>query len=427
MKTRTIRRLLPPLASVILFSACALAAWASMRAGAARLLAKYAVVAASAEPAQLAVELSPSDAETHTARGSVLFGMKETGGALAEFERAAALRPRDYFVWLQLGRARDEAGDADGAARALQEAIRLAPFYSEPRWQYGNFLYRRGRLDEGFDEMRRAAESNPSLYPAFADLAWGTNKGDARAVVAVVRPHTDAQRLALARLFARSGKTDDALALLRASVELDADERKSLLLEFLKAKQFRAAYEVWARGRGVAPGGVGVFDNPGFEGPVDLSERGFGWRQEHAVNGVTLSRDIKTANSGARSLLLEWAGEPNPGATVISQLVLVEPGARYRLSFAARTEGVKAGALPLVFVADESADDERVLAESRTLPPGASPWQLYEVEFTAGAKTEAVLVGIRRQNCESSPCPMFGRVWLDDFSLRKLDARPLHQ
>lgn len=427
MKTRALRRLLPPLASVILFSACALAAWASARAGAARLLARYAGVAARAEPAQLAVELSPSDAETHSARGSVLFGMKETGGALAEFERAAALRPRDYFVWLQLGRARDEAGDSDGAARALQEAIRLAPFYSEPRWQYGNVLYRRGRLDEGFDQMRRAAESNPSLYPAFADLAWGTYKGDALSVVAVVRPHTDEQRLALARLFARNGKTDDALALLRASGELDADERKAVLFEFLKARQFRAAYEVWARGHGVAPEGSGVFNDPGFEGPVNLSERGFGWRQEHAVSGVTLSLDDRAPNSGSRSLLLEWAGEPNPGPTIISQLMLVEPGARYRLSFAARTEGVKAGALPLVFVADESADDERVLAESRTLPQGTSPWQQYEVEFAAGAKTEAVLVGVRRQGCESSPCPMFGRVWLDDFSLRKLDARTLRR
>lgn len=433
MKTHALRRLLPPLASLILFSTCALAAWGALRAGAARLLAKYAGVSLLGGPAQRAVEMSPADPETHSARGVVLYSQKEMSGALEEFERAAALRPRDYFLWLQLGRARDEAGDAEGAISALQEAIRLAPFYSEPRWQYGNVLYRRGRLDDGFAEMRRAAESDPSLEPAFVDLAWGTYKGDALAVESVVRPRTDAQRLTLARFFAGKGKADEALTLFRAAGEIPKDDRKALLVELIKAKQFRAAYEVWARGRdadargatdgtGGAADGVGVVTDPGFEGHVNTSEVGFGWRQEHALEGVRLSLDAQEPKSGSRALLIEWGGHANPAATVISQLVLVEPGARYRLSFAARTEGVVTGGLPLLVVADASADDERVLAQSQTLPQGTSVWHEYEVTFNAAAKTQAVLISVRRQSCEASPCPMFGRVWLDDFSLRKLDS-----
>jgi len=61
-----------------------------------------------------------------------------------------------------------------------------------------------------------------------------------------------------------------------------------------------------------------------------------------------------------------------------------------------------------------------VLAESKTLPQGTAAWQGYEAEFATTPKTEAVLVSLRRQNCDANPCPMFGRVWLDDFSLRKL-------
>ena len=100
--------------------------------------------------------------------------------------------------------------------------------------------------------------------------------------------------------------------------------------------------------------------------------------------------------------------------------MLVEPGARYRLSFHARTESVKTGGPPVVVVSDASADDARVLAQSKPLPQGTTGWQEYEVELTAAPKTEAVLVGLRRENCDANPCPMFGRVWLDDFSLRKL-------
>lgn len=418
MKTNS-RRLLQTLISIALFASCALAASGAWRAGAARLLAKYAGGSLAPEPARRAVRMSPEDPETHSALGLVLYNTKEAG-ALAEFERAAALRPRDYVLWLQLGRAREDAGDAEGALQALGEALRLAPFYSAPRWQYGNVLYRRGRLDEAFAEMRRAAESNPTLYPALADLAWGTYRGDAREVERVANPRGGAERLALARLFARKGSPDLALSQFRAAGEVDADDRRSFLKELLRARQFAAAYEVWAGGRGDARGGAGVFTEPGFEGRVNISELGFGWRQEREFEGVTLSVDTQSPGSGARSLLVEWGGHSNPGVAVISQLVLVEPGARYRLVFHARTESVKTGGPPVVVVADASAEDARVLAESKPLPQGTNAWQEYGVEFATTPKTEAVLVSLRRQNCDANPCPMFGRVWLDDFSLRKL-------
>ena len=418
MNART-RRITRTLVSTALLLSCALAASGAWRAGAARLLAQYAGGSLAPETARRAVGMSPEDPETHSALGLVLYNTKEAG-ALAEFERAAALRPRDCVLWLQLGRAREEAGDVEGALAALQEALRLAPFYSAPRWQYGNALYRRGRLDEGFAEMRRAAESNPTLYPALADLAWGTYRGDAAAVERVVSPKSGAERLALARLFARKGRPELALEQFRAAGEIDADERRRFLKELLAARQFAAAYEVWAGVREGSRGGAGQFTEPGFEGRVNTSEPGFGWRQERALEGVTLSVDAQSPNSGSRSLLVEWGGHASPGVTVISQLVLVEPGARYRLSFHARTESVKTGGPPVIVVADAGAEDARSLAESKPLPQGTNAWQEYAVEFTTTQKTEAVLVSLRRQNCDANPCPMFGRVWLDDFSLRKL-------
>jgi tetratricopeptide (TPR) repeat protein len=415
MKTR---RVLSALASIALLSSCAFAALGVWRAGAARLLAKYAGESLSAGPARAAVRMSPEDPEAHSALGLVLYNTKEAG-SLAEFERATTLRPRDYFLWLQLGRARDEAGDAEGAGAALREAMRLAPFYSEPRWQYGNVLYRSGRLEEAFAEMRRAAESNPSLYPVFADLAWGTYGGDVGAVERVASPRIPAERLALARLFARKGRADAALASFRAAGEVDGDERRSFLKELLRMRQFAAAYEVWAGGREAGGEGAGRFTEPGFEGRVNTSELGFGWRQERTLEGVALSLDTQSPNSGARSLLVEWGGHASPGVDIVSQLVLVEPGARYRLGFYARTESVKTGGPPLLTVSDAGEPDARLLSESKTLPQGTSGWQEYEVEFTAAPKTEAVLVSLRRQDCESNPCPMFGRVWLDDFTLMK--------
>src|SRR5207253_8349631 len=112
------------------------------------------------------------------------------GEAINEYEQAARLRPRDYFLWLSLGTARDQAGDERGALAAFQESVRLAPYYAEPRWQFGNALLRAGRLDEAFAELRRAAVSDSSLLPGLVDLVWGVYGGDAFMVQQVIQPQT---------------------------------------------------------------------------------------------------------------------------------------------------------------------------------------------------------------------------------------------
>ncbi len=388
------------------------------RAGVGRLRAQDAARTLREERAEEAVGGSPADPETRSVLAALRYNAGDLGGTLGELERAASLRPRDYLLWLQLGRVRDEAGDHEGALLALQEAVRLAPFYSEPRWQYGNVLYRAGRFAEAFGELKRAARSDPALFPALMDLAWGTYKGDARAVEEIVNPQTDALRLSLARFFVKKGKITEALSLFRASAGVSREEQRNLLAELIKTKQFKAAYEVWDAGRGGHSGGATGIANPGFEEPITLSEVGYGWRQERSLEGVRLSLETKGPVSGSRCLLIEWSGNSQPEATVISQLVLVEPNTRYRLSFFARTEEVVTGGPPVLVVTDAGDNEARVLGQSKAFPRATNGWQEYETVFTTPGMTEAVLIGVRRQSCPANPCPIFGRVWLDDFTLQ---------
>ncbi|MDX6289252.1 MAG: hypothetical protein QOH42_1051, partial [Blastocatellia bacterium] len=37
-----------------------------------------------------------------------------------------------------------------------------------------------------------------------------------------------------------------------------------------------------------------------------------------------------------------------------------------------------------------------------------------------GPTATAVYVALERQPCDKSPCPIFGRLWLDNFSLQKV-------
>ncbi|HEY6231420.1 MAG TPA: hypothetical protein VIW64_09150, partial [Pyrinomonadaceae bacterium] len=103
----------------------------------------------------------------------------------------------------------------------------------------------------------------------------------------------------------------------------------------------------------------------------------------------------------------------------LSQLILVEPSKRYRINFASRSQDVVSGGLPFLLVSD-AAGDARQLGKSAPLAKGASGWQTYSVEFTTPEKTTAVLLSVQRENCTTSPCPIFGSIWLDSFSIEQL-------
>jgi tetratricopeptide (TPR) repeat protein len=404
---------------------CLYCLWAAGRAGFSRLLSASAANPVrhsllnygQPDAADSAIRLTPSDPEAHLVRAVLLQADGKLDGAILEYERAAALRPRDYVLWLELGLARDQAQDVDGAANALKNATRLAPFYAEPRWQLGNFLLRAGRPDEAFIEMRSAVESNPALLPQLIGLAWVAFDGDVRSAEQAIQPRAPASRLAWARFLAKRGKGEEAISIYRTVPEISDDDRRLLVDQLLAVRQFEQAYEVWSRGESKRPPGDG-FTDPGFEGQIKLDESGFGWRVAGDLQTLQVSADPERPYQGAVALRLDWHGGPPAASHVVSQLVLVEPNARYRLRFAARSEQLVSGGPPILTVT-EGVDEARRLAESAPLPLDTSGWQVYALDFAAGNDTRAVSVALRRQGCSGGPCPIFGRLWLDDFSLLK--------
>lgn len=413
-------------AAAACFVACCWAAWFSVRAGLSRLFSESApgLLRAgrgdeAARLADAALRLNASDPEARGARACVLAERGDAAGAVDESARAAGLRPRYYLSWLRLGRARAQAGDAEGAAAAYRESVRLAPFYAEPRWQLGNLLLRAGRADEAFGELRQAAASRPALFGYTAELAWSVYGGDVRAVSAAVAPQTPGARTTLALFYAKRGRGVEAVELFRAGGrEVSEESRRALVAGLLAAREFHAAREVWADGVGETgdPGGVGVLVDGGFEGRA--AGPGFGWQFARDLQGVRASLDVSNPRAGAHSLMLEFAGAPDANARLAAQLALVEPGARYRLTFAARAEALASGGPPVAAVLGAGAEG-RVLALSEALPRDGG-WEAYELEFDAPAGEGAVFVSIRRQPCAAAPCPVFGRAWFDEFALRKV-------
>lgn len=414
------QRLYAPLRVAVALAAAAFflwCAWGALRAGASRMVSVYAARAAVPDAADASIALAPSDPEAHYTRANLSADAGDHAGAARGYEAALSLRPRDYVLWAELGKAREEAGDAEGALEAFRKAVALAPFYARPRWQLGNALLRAGRREQAVEEMGRAAESDPRLYPNLVETLWHAGGRDPRALARDARPATAEQWLAVVRFLVKAGESREGLRLLRESgATLSAAARARLVADLLAAEDFMGAHEVWADGRKGAR--RGSFADGGFEGEARTDEEGFGWRFLSGARGVKLSLDAESPREGARSLLVEYAGASEPAERAVSQLVPVEPGARYRLTFAARTKNLVTGGPPVVevFAASKAG---AALASTPALPNATDGWRDFALEFVAPAGG-AVRVALRREPCASSPCPAFGSVWLDAFELRRL-------
>jgi hypothetical protein len=367
-----------------------------------------------------AVNSTPNDPEAHASHAFVLLNTNGVIAALPEYERAVALRPRDYFLWLELGRARDMADDEQGALAALEQSVSLAPEYAQPRWQFGNALFRAGQVEAAYMELRRAALSDMTLLPNLIDLVWGASGGDVAAVERIIQPDRASWHLALAKFFIKRGKTSEGLMQFRAAGVLPEQDRQALLKELLDAKHYKEAYELWAFDSGDS--GIASINDGGFEGKMSRDALGFGWQLTRETQNLRLTLDRANPHAGAQSLRVDFNGDSNPGQAIVTQLILVEPGTRYRLRFAARTEELVTGGLPLLAVSDVSNMETSVLAQSPPFRQNSNEWQEYTLEFTATKTTTALLLSLRRQNCSASPCPIFGRIWLDDFVLQKISG-----
>ncbi|MCM3874771.1 MAG: tetratricopeptide repeat protein [Pyrinomonadaceae bacterium] len=395
----------------------ALLFWNAGRAGLSSLLSSYGATTNQIAAADLAVELSQRDPHANYLRATILRANNDLAGAINEYNRAISLRPDDYGLWLSLARARALNDETDEALAASRQAVKLAPYYAHPRWQLGNLLLRAGEQDEAFKELRVAGASNPSLLPAVIDLAWQLSEGDAQFVKQSIQPQTPETYLALAEYFRKRRAVVDAIDMYRSTGEKGKQNRSAYVSELTSTKRFNDAYALWLIEHPAnSHDALGVISDAGFEQESNLEEPGFGWR---TINkGPSLHLDMSAPEEGRSSLRVDFDGNSDPTSPVISQLLLVEPVAHYQISFATRTEEIVTGGPPLLIIVD--ANNQQVIGRSAEFPRETAGWQYFTVDFNSTDSTAAIQITLQRQPCSTSPCPIFGRVWLDAFSLRKL-------
>ena len=379
------------------------------------------------DTARAALRLAPDDPLTHWRLADLEIKSLDPGQlreAVRHYEEAVSLSPNDYRLWIDLGRAREQAGDAAGGERALRRAVELAPAYSYPRWYLGNLLLREGRIEDAFAELRRAGDADPTLRPQIFNLAWHVGNEDVQATRKLVGDSVD-ERVELVVYLMGHGRAEDALQLWSTLSPTQKREQRAagetLLNALLATKRYHAALEIY---RGIAAVNaatptVGQFLNGGFEDDIATAGTGiFGW-QVKSVPQAQVAIDTTNHHGGGRSLRIVFKSLATLQFNNVSQLIVVEPSTTYRLECYVRTEDLRSVATPRIEVVDNV--DGSLLGASAPLPAGSSDWQPVAINFKTGAKTEALTVRIVRGSCGADPvCPIFGNVWYDDFNLQRI-------
>jgi hypothetical protein len=83
-------------------------------------------------------------------------------------------------------------------------------------------------------------------------------------------------------------------------------------------------------------------------------------------------------------------------------------------------EEVVTGGPLFVDVSDPGGLESQTLAQSHPLQQKADGWHEYMIDVTTAQTTGALVISLRRHSCGDGRCPIFGRLWLDEFIIQKV-------
>ena len=391
--------------------------------------AMFADVTSTSDPeadtiANSAISFAPANPRGYWLSGSILrsaFDDASFAAAMDRFESAVRVSPNHYGSWTELGRTAERAGEYDRAESAFLEAVRLAPEYTIPRWQIGNFYLRRGRIDDAVRELRLAARhTSPYQVQVFA-TAWNVLGNDPQEVEQFLSD-TEDSKATLAYFYGSINRPDDAV---RIWNQIDPAQRprfdwqiKALARDLLIHRSFRGALE-FVRQTGVdTDARPEAITNADFESGIAQNEGvRFNWTIHRIDGKIDAGVDNSTKRNGKRSLKFTLRGYAEPAFHTLQQSVAVIPGSRYRLSFWVRTENLRSGSMPILEV--RNAKDDSINMASPPFATGTSEWMQMIVDFAVAPDRDGVYITTAREACVGE-CPISGIFWLDDFSLTRL-------
>ena len=126
--------------------------------------------AAQARHLQRLTTVFPEDERAWTLLGGMHFGRQEYGPAIAAYEEALAIAPEYSQPYNQLGYARRFTGDLDGAEEVFKEYVALIPDDPNPYDSYAELLMKTGRFEESIAHYEKALEQDSHFVASYVGI-----------------------------------------------------------------------------------------------------------------------------------------------------------------------------------------------------------------------------------------------------------------
>ncbi len=374
------------------------------------------------EVADLAITLAPDDPQTHFAKGVLFeqsFQSDDLPKSLTEYEKAVALSPYDYRLWVAYGKAKERNGDAAGAEKALLKALELAPNYAEVQWTYGNILLRQNKTNEAFTAMRKAVEGDSKFAAPAATTAWDIFDGDLEKVKNAIGDSSPVKS-ALATFLAGQKRFVDSLDVWN---KLPENERKTtfrkdgenIINQLISNNKYRSAVplkSMLADPKNTEIN-VGKVTDGGFEGIITAEDPDiFEWKIADG-NKPVLGLNVEQKHAGEKSLAIIFNSPRGNDFREISQVIAVESSENYEFEIFYKSN-LESNATVKWEIIDIVSGN--VLASTDAVAE-KSDWKSLSAKFKTTEAIEGVKIRLVRQICDSSDCSIKGTVWFDDASL----------
>ncbi len=170
----------------------------------------------------------PSPEKWHYDQGLALLRADRWDDAVAEFDRALAVKPDFASVYANRGIALQKAGRPAAAAESYRQALRLEPGSLPALKNLADLLLEEGRTEEAFATYRRALAAGPEYTGVAVDLARAlAREGRGEEAAAVYRGITESRpeslsaRVGLGNLLLEAGDPAGAREEYRAALEIN--------------------------------------------------------------------------------------------------------------------------------------------------------------------------------------------------------------
>jgi O-antigen ligase/tetratricopeptide (TPR) repeat protein len=359
---------------------------------------------------------TPFDADYYETKSSVYENSGKFAEAAQALKTAIDYRPKDCNLWLKLAQIEQSQNLETEAEKAFRRTIELAPLYAQPHLLFGKFLVKINRKDEGFAELRFASSRNPQFFSEVILLVWTENNGKADELIKFLAPMDETEKEQLISFLFDQGAFPPIVQLVCGDKDLTPPHRDSIVGKFFEFKQYFFAKQVDEQNCDNSKLANGEIKDGGFDNKIINKSSGFGWQIRSLSANTKVGFDEENTLKG-QSLRFDFNGQED-SPELLSQIVTVEKNRKYQLNFSYKTNKIVTGGVPILQIVLKNSETEYVVKETK-LSLKETGWIQSSMEFETLKQTEAVEIRLTRQACSEIPCPIFGSLWLDDFSMQK--------